>query len=103
MKTLEEKLRSLPANRQQSIHAESTRIISEELTLRELRKSLGITQAQMAEMLGKNQENISRFENRPDVLVSKLREFVEALGGELEISVKTKEDKLVKLTSLVNS
>lgn len=39
----------------------------------------------MAEALALSQPDVSRLERRRDVLVSTLRPFVEATGGELEI------------------
>ncbi len=40
----------------------------------------------MAERLEKSQGNISELEHRSDVYLSSLREYVEALGGQLEIA-----------------
>lgn len=56
------------------------------LELAELRTSRGITQVQLAERLGRGQGSVSALERRDDVFVSSLREYIEALGGELEIS-----------------
>jgi hypothetical protein len=58
----------------------------EELTLRGLRQDLARTQADMGEALEMNQSQLSRVENRSDHLTSTLRRYVEALGGELEIT-----------------
>jgi transcriptional regulator with XRE-family HTH domain len=44
------------------------------------------TQQQLAASLGLTQPGISRIENETDLFVSTLRNYVEALGGELEIS-----------------
>jgi transcriptional regulator with XRE-family HTH domain len=53
--------------------------------LEELRKSRSITQAQLAERLGTNQGAISRIEHRTDIYISTLAEYIQALGGRLEI------------------
>ena len=37
-------------------------------------------------MLGLNQATVSKLERRTDMYLSSLRRFVEAMGGELEIS-----------------
>jgi transcriptional regulator with XRE-family HTH domain len=61
--------------------------------LRELRNRKGVTQSELAERLGKSQGNVSELERRDDVHVSSLREYVEALGGELEINAVFDEER----------
>jgi non-homologous end joining protein Ku len=51
-----------------------------------------VTQVQLAERLGKSQGNISELERRDDVYLSSLREYVEALGGRLEIAAVFEEE-----------
>lgn len=58
----------------------------EELTLRELRRALELTQAEVSRSASISQSELSRLENREDHLTSTLRRYVEALGGELEIT-----------------
>lgn len=69
------------------------------LTLRELRQDLELTQQQVAERADMTQSELSRLEGRSDLRVSTLRRYIEALGGELEISVTLGKRKL-KLTDL---
>ena len=57
------------------------------LSLRELRQDLALTQQQVADRADMTQSELSRLEGRSDLRVSTLRRYVEALGGELEISV----------------
>ena len=56
-----------------------------EMPMHALRDALQFTQQQLAEELGVQQAAISKLEHRPDHLVSTLRRFVEAMGGELEL------------------
>lgn len=56
-----------------------------EMLLGEIRKSVGLTQEQLAESLGIKQPTLSRLESQDDMQISTLRRLVEALGGELEI------------------
>lgn len=56
--------------------------------LYQLRRALHLTQAQVAEELGVGQAALSRFERRPDMYLSTLRRFVEAVGGELEVRAR---------------
>jgi transcriptional regulator with XRE-family HTH domain len=55
------------------------------MDLTELRKARRVTQEELAARLEVAQSNISRLERRRDMLVSTLREVVEALGGKLHL------------------
>jgi len=57
-----------------------------ELTLKELRKDLDVTQAQLAHVADMTQSEMSRLESRGDHRISTLRRYVEALGGAIEIT-----------------
>jgi predicted transcriptional regulator len=56
-----------------------------EMLLAEIRKSVGLTQEELAETLGITQPSLSKLENQDDMQVSTLRRLIEALGGRLEI------------------
>lgn len=64
----------------------SVKALGDALRLNEIRASRGLTQTQLAEVLGKSQGNVSELERRDDVYLSSLREYIEALGGELEVA-----------------
>ena len=55
------------------------------MPLDELRRARQMTQTKLAETLGVNQSEVSKIEHRTDVYISTLAEYVEALGGRLEI------------------
>lgn len=62
-----------------------------EISLKALREGEGLTQVEVAARMGKSQGEISKIEARCDVgnlLLSTLRAYVRALGGELELSVR---------------
>lgn len=59
---------------------------AEYMTLQEIRKHKNITQDDMAKLLGIKQENVSRMERRDDIKLSTLQEYIEALGGEMQIN-----------------
>lgn len=67
-----------------------------EMNLGELRKELGLTQADVAAVAEMTQGELSRLERRDDHLVSTLRKCVQALGGELEVTAVV-GDKRVRL------
>ena len=54
--------------------------------LGELRKLRSVTQVEIARLLRVAQPSVSGLERRSDVQISTLREYIEALGGRLEIS-----------------
>lgn len=53
--------------------------------MRQLRSARKRTQVEVAEILGVGQDSVSRLENRSDLLVSSLRDYVEAVGGHLTL------------------
>ena len=59
--------------------------LREEMTLSELRKAFLLTQDTLATTLNVKQAEISKIENRADMLMSTLRNFVQAMGGDLEV------------------
>src|ERR1700677_5147507 len=68
--------------------AENRQRVSEELhcmTLDELRNAKQLTQADLAELLNVPQSSISRIEQRTDMYLSTLRNYVQAMGGVLQI------------------
>jgi transcriptional regulator with XRE-family HTH domain len=69
------------------------------LTLRELRQGLELTQLQVAQAADMTQSELSRIESRADHRISTLRRYVEALGGELEITFVVGKRR-IKLTDV---
>lgn len=55
------------------------------IQLTALREARGATQQQIADAWDATQANVSQIEHTPDIYVSTLRKYVEALGGTLEI------------------
>lgn len=86
-KTLEEVMSELSPERRARVEKRGRELIREEMTLQALRKQLEITQEWMAERLDVRQGNVSKVENRSDMLISTLRTYLEAMGGRLELVV----------------
>lgn len=86
-KVLERKMS--PAARARS-EAKAKRLIAE-MPLQELRAARKLTQEELAKTLNVNQAAVSKLERRADMYVSTLREFVRAMGGELEITARFPE------------
>lgn len=57
------------------------------IKLKELRELLDITQGDLSTSSGQKQPSISKLENRNDMQLSSIENFVKALGGSLEIKV----------------
>lgn len=99
-KSLESIMDSLPAKRRAKIEQRGKEIMDQYMTIQELRKARKLTQEKLAEILNIKQENISRIEKRSDILISTLRNHIEAMGGQLEISVKFPESNPIQITGL---
>lgn len=50
-----------------------------------------MSQEELARILGVNQASVSKLERRTDMYIRTLRRFVEAMGGELEITARFPE------------
>ncbi|MCA1832869.1 MAG: helix-turn-helix transcriptional regulator [Actinobacteria bacterium] len=55
-------------------------------SLAQLRKALGLTQAQMADTLGTDQAEVSKMERRLNHKLATLERFIQATGGALRVS-----------------
>jgi DNA-binding XRE family transcriptional regulator len=56
--------------------------------LQELREQQRVSQVELAARLGIRQPTISKIERREDVNLSTLRRYIEALGGELQVTAR---------------
>lgn len=56
------------------------------MPLAEIRKAVGMTQADLARQLDQRQGSVSKIENAADMYLTTLRKYVEALGGELHLT-----------------
>jgi transcriptional regulator with XRE-family HTH domain len=97
---INDKIRTLSPARQRRIEARAAELIAEEMSLRDLRKARKLTQVRLAEMLGVNQDSVSRLEKRSDLLVSTLRKTVKAMGGDVRIVVDFPDRAPVILSQL---
>lgn len=95
---LEDLLKALPAKRQSKIAHRAAELA----TLRDLRIAASQTQADMAKALGVRQDTISRLEQRSDMLLSTMRRYVEAMGGQLEIVATFPNRPSVKLAQFAD-
>lgn len=72
-------------------------INSRQATLRRLREARALTQSTVADLLDMDQSEVSRLERRTDMLLSTLKRFVQATGGEMHIVVSYPDGGPVEL------
>src|SRR5438477_1177256 len=77
-------MEKMPAEARARAEAKARAMITA-LPLDELREARQMTQMHLAKILGVRQSAISKMERRADMYVSTLSDFIEALGGQLEI------------------
>jgi DNA-binding XRE family transcriptional regulator len=65
--------------------------------VRRLRKELGLSQAEAAEILETTQSNVSKIEARPDPTLSVLRRLVESRGGRLALTAVFHDGREISL------
>jgi predicted transcriptional regulator len=58
------------------------------MVLSEIREALGKTQSQMAKAAGMKQPSWAKLEGQSDMMISTLHKVMNAMGGELEITVR---------------
>jgi len=83
--SLDEVLALLPSAERNAVQARTSDLVAHEMSLRDLRNALGKTQVAMAGELGIKQENVSRIEQRSDMLLSTLNGYLRGMGGRLRL------------------
>src|SRR5216684_3736134 len=99
-RTLEQMMKEVGPARRKKIERRAAQLIQEEMSLRELRRAHKLTQERIAETLGIGQDQVSRLEQRSDLLISTLRSYVEAMGGRLTLVAEFPDHKPVVLSGI---
>ena len=86
-----------PAARKKA--AEKTKTLLDAMPLQELRHARNLSQEQLAQTLSVKQAAVSKLEKRTDMYISTLRNFIKAMGGDLEI-IATFPDGSVQISQL---
>ena len=100
MKSLEQKIKELSPARRKKVINRAAQLRAEEMSLRELRRAHKLTQERIAETLGIGQDQVSRLEQRSDLLLSTLRSYVEAMGGRLTLVAEFPDRKPVAISGI---
>jgi transcriptional regulator with XRE-family HTH domain len=102
-RTIGEIIGSLPEEDQRRIEEHYRQLENEVETLRELREAAGKAQAHIAAALNIKQPSVSKIERQADMYLSTLRSYVEAIGGELELTVRFPSRPPVRLRRLTEA
>ena len=90
----------LSAAQRKKVEVRAAQLIAEEMTLREVRKARKLTQQKIAKSLHIGQEGVSKIEKRSDLLISTLRGYVEAMGGQLSLVAEFPDREPVVLSGI---
>ena len=101
--SLKEKMAALDPARQARIKAETERLQAEYMTNQDLRKAREMTRVCLVEILGKSQVMVAQMEKRTHVMLSTLRSYIEAMGGKLDLVVRSPDREPVILQGLSES
>ena len=93
-------IRKLTTRQRKKVEARAAQLIAEEMTLRQLRQACRLTQQKVAKSLRIGQEGVSKIERRSDLLISTLREYVQAMGGQLSLVVEFPDREPVILSGI---
>ena len=100
--TLEQTLAELSPERRQRILEEADRLQQEyqALTIKQIRKEKNLTQQKLADLLGIRQASIAATENQQDFLISTLRKFLSAMGGDLDLVAQFPNEDPIIITGI---
>src|SRR5258708_35817514 len=93
-------IRKLNPRQRKKVEARGAPLIAEEMTLRQLRQACRLTQQKVAKSLRIGQEGVSKIERRSDLLISSLREYVQAMAGQLSLVVEFPDREPVVLSGI---
>ena len=100
MSTLKQRMKELSPARRKKIETRAGELISQEMTLQELRRARKLTQVRLAKALRITQDGVSRLERRTDLLLSTLRKTVEAMGGSLSLIAEFPDREPVTISGI---
>ena len=93
-------IRKLSPAQRKKVKARAAELVAEEMTLRQLRQACRLTQQRVAKSLRIGQEGGSKIERRSDLLISTLRDYVRAMGGQLSLVVEFPDREPIVLSGI---
>ncbi len=76
---------TISSERRVRVDAETRKLHEEYMALQTLRKTLNITQEELAELMKVRQHVVSKMENGHNMYISTLQRLIQAMGGELKL------------------
>ena len=98
-KRIEDYIAKLPADQQAEVERRADLLVREEMSLRELRRALKLSQEELAQVLNVGQSSVAKMERRTDAFISTVRRFVEAMGGQLDIVARFPDSEPVSISN----
>src|SRR5258708_24299864 len=98
-----DKIKKLSPAQRKKVDARAAQLIAEEMTLRQLRQARKLTQQKVAKSLHIGQEGVSKLEKRSDLLLSTLRDYVHAMGGNLSLVAEFPDRQPVVLAGIAEN
>jgi transcriptional regulator with XRE-family HTH domain len=92
-------MKNMPPEARARVDARVARTLAT-MPLPEVRKAIGMTQAELAANLETGQGTVSKLERAADMYLSTLRKYVEALGGELHLVASFPEGRRIEIERL---
>ncbi len=99
-RSFDDGIASLPKDERERMDARRAELMQDVEGLRALRQIAGKAQADVAAALKIKQPSVSKIEKQADMHVSTLRSYVEAVGGELELTVRLPKRPTVRINVL---
>src|SRR5437764_974432 len=99
-RNLDQVIAELSPERRKRVEARYRELRQEVDGLRELRQIAGKAQADIATALNIKQPSVSKIEKQADMYLSTLRGYIEAIGGQLELTVKLPRRPALRLQHL---
>src|SRR5262249_54641474 len=93
----------LKSARRKKVEARAAALIAGEMSLRDLRQALKLTQERIAEALDIGPDGVSRIEKRSGLLILTLRSYIQAMGGDLELIAEFPNRPRVVLSGLASA
>lgn len=99
-RSLDTVIESLPKKRRERINSRYRELKMEVETLQALRKAAGKAQTDIAAVLKISQPSVSKIEKQADMYLSTLRNYVAAIGGDLDLVVRFPKQPPIRLSGL---
>ena len=96
-------LKELTFGRRKKIEERAAKLVAEEMNLQQLRRARQLTQKKIAKSLHIGQDGVSKLEQRSDLLISTLRGYLRAMGGNLSLVAEFPDSAPIVLSGIAGN